>query len=755
MRRAHRIAAWLCAAGLLAVAAHALAADEPAPAGAQTPAQTPTRGDAASELAAERSELAGEIASQRERLTEAGESPDGSGPLASDLRRLEAIDRALADALAALERSAVLAAEAATVDAELAAPPVLPGAPPFALDALDLAADQLATVRARVAALESRIGVLEEDLPRLRQSAEERERERRRLKESVDEAADDPETAALRRSVREAGLEARLLGAQARLSERLLANARAELDIERRRQQVAGRVVEAVEGQLAPLRAAREAALAELDLREGELRRAVERAQPERALAERRLTAAQKRLESGEPDAALQAELEARRLAALLAGRRSAALEDELVRLATERDLVLRRLDVLSGRLAAGRLREATRELDDAAQARARRLRYARGVVAEHRADQEAVRAKLAAAREAAAPEARYLEEQDRSLSALIALGESEAADLERVQALADRTRGALARRSQRLGVADRLRQVADRIVELWRYELYTVEDRPITLGKVALALLLFGLGSAFSQRLSRLFGAFLVRRRRLEAGVSNALESLAFYALLLFFFLFALRIVNIPLTAFTLLGGAFAIGVGFGSQSILNNFISGLILLAERPIKVGDIVAIDGTTGRVEAIGPRSTRVRTFDNTHIIVPNSSFLEKNVVNWTLSDDIIRGQVEVGVAYGSRPRDVERLVRRVLDEHGQILEDPAPQVLFTAFGENALHFRAYFWLRIRDLTDRGRIESDVRTRIEHLFREGEIALPFPQRDVHLDQRTPFEVRVVPPAEEREA
>jgi len=216
-----------------------------------------------------------------------------------------------------------------------------------------------------------------------------------------------------------------------------------------------------------------------------------------------------------------------------------------------------------------------------------------------------------------------------------------------------------------------------------------------------------------------------------------------------------AMRLVSIPLTAFALLGGALAIGLGFGSQNIINNFISGLIVLVERPMKVGDIVDVDGVSGVVERVGPRSTRVRTFDNLHIIVPNSSFLERNVVNWTLSDLTVRRNVSVGVAYGSDPRETSKLIRRALDEHGRVLKTPTPQVFFWDFGDNALVFKAYFWLQLQPNTSFYEIESDVRHRIHKLLSEAQITIAFPQRDVHLDTVRPLDVRMVrddePPTE----
>ncbi len=286
-----------------------------------------------------------------------------------------------------------------------------------------------------------------------------------------------------------------------------------------------------------------------------------------------------------------------------------------------------------------------------------------------------------------------------------------------------------------------------DVLTAIWRFELFALEARPITAGTIVTALVLFVLGYLVSRRLSRLVGRLLTRQFGIEAGIASAFQGLAYYFLLGLFLLLALKMVNIPLTAFTVLGGAIAIGVGFGSQNVVNNFISGLILMLERPIKVGDIIEVDGTYGTVERIGARSTRIKTFANIHIIVPNSSFLEKNVINWTHTDDRVRTSVDVGVAYGSPTREVDRLIRRVLKEHGRILDKPAPTVLFTEFGDSALIFRAYFWLRVAVMMDRRRIESDVRYRIDHLFREAQIEIAFPQRDVHLAVSQPIPVRMV--------
>lgn len=235
--------------------------------------------------------------------------------------------------------------------------------------------------------------------------------------------------------------------------------------------------------------------------------------------------------------------------------------------------------------------------------------------------------------------------------------------------------------------------------------------------------------------------------RLKLDAGAAHAVQTLSFYTLLVSFTLLALRAVHFPLTAFTVLGGAVAIGIGFGSQNVMNNFISGLILMLERPVRVRDVVEIDGSHGAIEKIGARSTQIRSTDGRHVIVPNSFFLENNVVNWTLSDDLIRARVRVGVVYGSPTRLVEQLIHRVVDEDELVLKHPKPIVIFDDFGDNSLNFDAYFWVRARAPMQVREVQSRIRFRIDDLFREHALVIAFPQRDVHLDTVAPLEVRIV--------
>ena len=288
-----------------------------------------------------------------------------------------------------------------------------------------------------------------------------------------------------------------------------------------------------------------------------------------------------------------------------------------------------------------------------------------------------------------------------------------------------------------------------DKILKLWEFELWVINDRSVTVKKVVIALFIFVVGMVLARVFTRSLGKRLSSATRLDQSSASAIEKVLYYFVLLFLILFALRTVNIPLTIFTFFGGAIAIGVGFGAQNLINNFISGFILMIERPVKIGDLIEVDNNYGIVEEIGTRCTRIRTAGNMHILVPNSSFLEKNIINWTLADLDVRSQITVGVEYGTDTRKVRTMMLKAVGEHGKVLKKPEPFVLFSDFGDNALVFDVYFWIRIQRIMDRRMIESDMRFLIDEHFREAGIVIAFPQRDVHLDTLKPLDVRVLSP------
>jgi small-conductance mechanosensitive channel len=269
-----------------------------------------------------------------------------------------------------------------------------------------------------------------------------------------------------------------------------------------------------------------------------------------------------------------------------------------------------------------------------------------------------------------------------------------------------------------------------------------------LTVGTLCGGLVLLIFGYFAAGMVSRWTANKLLTRFGLNRSAIAPIQSITFYTLLGTFTMFSLNVLNVPMTVFSFLGGALAIGAGFGSQNIVNNFISGLILLAERPIRVGDTIQLDAWTGTVTQIGARSTKITNGANHEIIVPNSKLLETSVVNWTLSDDTVGCTVTVGAAYGSPTREVQRLLKLAAEEHSQVLKEPAPEVMFKDFGADALLFELRFWVNLRE-TRKTEVESDLRFRIDELLTDRGVVMAFPQRDVHLNVLRPIEVRLREP------
>jgi len=267
--------------------------------------------------------------------------------------------------------------------------------------------------------------------------------------------------------------------------------------------------------------------------------------------------------------------------------------------------------------------------------------------------------------------------------------------------------------------------------------------------GKGFTALIILVTGLFLARLMVHLIHIKLLATSQLKETTASALHKGLSYFAYLMVFLLVLRIVNIPLTAFAFLGGAIAIGVGFGAQNLINNFISGFIILGERPIQIGDLIEVDGMPGKVEEIGARCTRIRTGENIHILIPNSSFLEKNITNWTLSDNRIRTKITIGVAYGSPVKKVEAALLESVLSNEKILRSPEPFVLFSDFGDNSLVFEVYFWIVIRMVLEKRQIESQVRFEIDQLFRQEGIVIAFPQRDLHFDTDKPLNIQLMGP------
>jgi small-conductance mechanosensitive channel len=249
----------------------------------------------------------------------------------------------------------------------------------------------------------------------------------------------------------------------------------------------------------------------------------------------------------------------------------------------------------------------------------------------------------------------------------------------------------------------------------------------PITLAFLFKAILYLLLLAFFSRFVRRVMQRRVLPRTSLEPGQQYAIARGIDYAIFLVGLMVGLQSAGVNLNSLLVVGGTLGIGLGFGLQNIANNFVSGLILLAEQPIRVGDRVEVGGTSGDVVRIGGRSTWVRTNENVVMIVPNSEFVSNRVTNWTLNDPRARFSVPVGVGYGSDPEKVRTILLEVAHRHADVLSTPAADVLCTGIGNNALNFELRVW-STKQVHTPNVLRSDLYFAILRAFREHGIELP---------------------------
>lgn len=278
--------------------------------------------------------------------------------------------------------------------------------------------------------------------------------------------------------------------------------------------------------------------------------------------------------------------------------------------------------------------------------------------------------------------------------------------------------------------------EILEHITALLTFNVIKVSDQPITLGDILFIPLLIIIGLLLSKWIIKLISKRLIKKKT-DPNVIHLVERILFVIAIAVIIISILDFMNVPIAAFAFLSGAIAIGFGFGAQNIINNFISGWILMWERPIRIGDFLEVEDTKGLVEEINTRSTRIKRVDGVHLLIPNSKLLENTVVNWTLVDQFVRCSVSVGVAYGSPAKKVADLIMQATTEQKEALTEPKPLVTFDDFGDNALMFQVTFWISSRAETGLRVAKSNVRFRLEELFEQNDIVVAYPQRDIHID------------------
>jgi len=267
-----------------------------------------------------------------------------------------------------------------------------------------------------------------------------------------------------------------------------------------------------------------------------------------------------------------------------------------------------------------------------------------------------------------------------------------------------------------------------------WLHSGINIGGTKVTIINIIYLILFFVVFVVVSRLIKNTLQHRVLPRTGLDIGSRASFINIVIYAFWILAIFTGINILGIDLSSLAFMAGALGIGIGFGLQNIVNNFVSGIILLFDPSIQVGDMLQLGEDWGTVSRINMRTTTVQTFENASLIIPNSQMLSNKITNWSFEDPTVRRQVDVGVAYGSDIQLVRKILLAIAEEMPEVLKDPAPRVDFMTFGDSALIFRIRFWISSPDywLT----APSEVRFRIDEEFRKHGIEIAFPQQDIHI-------------------
>ena len=294
-----------------------------------------------------------------------------------------------------------------------------------------------------------------------------------------------------------------------------------------------------------------------------------------------------------------------------------------------------------------------------------------------------------------------------------------------------------------------KLSDVIEVVEYFMNFRLFEINKTAVTPSSILMFLVFIALFAMTSRLLQRLLRAQVFSRMSLDMGMQYTLTRITHYLIMIIGAVVAFQFIGIDLTGLAIILGFLSVGIGFGLQNITSNFVAGLILLLERPIKVGDRIMVGNQEGDVVEINMRSTTIRTLNNVSVIVPNSEFVSTKVENWSYGDETVRLDVNVGVSYESDLETAIRSLMEVAAEHPAVLKNPAPDALHMGFGDSAWNMRLRIWLE--DSRRHLEVQSEINCAIVQKFRQNRVEIPFPQRDLHV--RSPLPLPITPETEFR--
>ena len=718
---------------------HALAAAAPQLSNADAkPAETAKKDELTlAAIETKRAALKKEIAATRAELAKLSDSvtEDSGRWLTQETALLERLDAVHAEQQRTLQHAADLAKEAAEVDDRTRnqRPPEATLKRPYTLTLLDqLYAERDYLDQAR-GWLKTDVENTETMLQEARDTLEEKERDRRAVRESAQGGNGAKATGNLRL----AELETRLARETVLLREQALKTLKLQQSLLMPKEKLLRPRLEWLRAHLTLDADASDAAQPDPEKRGLELDRSVAVAKKEADAAMQTVIALERR--GGDEKAS--EELESRRADRQTANLALSILTAQRARTPELAEITRLRQRVLAGEMDTKELRAIADVNRDAIDQLVRERKRQVTDLLKSRKELQEWQARVTRAATADEKAPAWGLERMRRLSAWIELSQAEVTDLDALHTARSRLKEELGGRVNLFSASDAFTIARENVLAAWNYEVFSVQDAPVRVKTVLGVLVLVVVGYHCARWISALLSRTIFVRMGMNMGRRAAWQTLWFYALFILVLVVAFDLFHISLTQFSVMSGALAVGLGFGSQNLISNFISGIILLIERPVNQGDVIEIEGRQVTVEQLGPRSTIVRTADNTHLIVPNNRLLEQPVLNWTLSDDVVRKRIRLGVAYDSSTRKVAELLEGVLATVENVRKAPAAQVKFADFGENSLIFEIYFWVSISDPVD---AENELRHRIAEVFTKEGIVMALPPREVNLATSKPLHV-----------
>lgn len=284
----------------------------------------------------------------------------------------------------------------------------------------------------------------------------------------------------------------------------------------------------------------------------------------------------------------------------------------------------------------------------------------------------------------------------------------------------------------------EELKSYLNKFIDLINSPLLTIGETVITPWLIVYFILLIVLLIYISKKIRNWLTSSILVKSNLDSGTINSIGTITRYLIIVIGLFIILQSIGIDLSTLTILAGALGVGIGFGLQNITNNLVSGIIILFERPIKVGDRIQVEDIVGDVVKISMRATTIVTNDNISIIIPNSDFISSRVINWSHNDRNVRFNIPLGVSYSENPLRVKEILLEVAKENPNVLEKPASDVIFTEFGDSSLNFKLRVWTS--EMIQKPKLLiSDIYFEIFKRFHEEGIKIPFPQRDIHIKSK----------------